>query len=51
MKNVELNYAHVSNNYYMEIAESISWITLGFLPMLGSMEVAWKEEKILQTTH
>jgi hypothetical protein len=26
----------------MEIIESIAWITLGFLPMLGSMEVAWR---------
>jgi hypothetical protein len=26
----------------MEIAESIGWIALGFLPMFGSMEVAWK---------
>ena len=26
----------------MEIAESVGWIVLGFLPMFGSMEVAWK---------
>jgi hypothetical protein len=26
----------------MEIIESIAWVTLGFLPMLGSMEVAWR---------
>lgn len=26
----------------MEIIESVAWITLGFLPMLGSMEVAWR---------
>jgi hypothetical protein len=26
----------------MEIAESIAWVTLGFLPMFGSMEVAWR---------
>ena len=25
----------------MEIIESVAWITLGFLPMLGSMELAW----------
>jgi hypothetical protein len=30
------------NNSYMEILESLAWITLGFLPMLGSMELAWK---------
>jgi hypothetical protein len=29
----------------MEIAESIGWITLGFLPMFGSMEVAWRLAK------
>ena len=26
----------------MEIAESIGWIALGFLPVFGSMEVAWR---------
>ncbi len=26
----------------MEIAYSIGWIVLGFLPMLGSMELAWR---------
>jgi hypothetical protein len=26
----------------MEIVESIGWITLGFLPMFGSMELAWR---------
>jgi hypothetical protein len=26
----------------MEILESATWITLGFLPMLGSMELAWR---------
>jgi hypothetical protein len=26
----------------MEIIESIAWVTLGFLPMLGSMELAWR---------
>jgi hypothetical protein len=30
------------NNYCMEITESIAWVALGFLPMLGSMEVAWR---------
>jgi hypothetical protein len=30
------------NNSYMEILESLAWITLGFLPMLGSMELAWR---------
>jgi hypothetical protein len=30
-------------NCCMEIAESIGWIALGFLPMcFGSMEVAWR---------
>jgi hypothetical protein len=33
----------LDNNYCMEIAESIGWIALGFLPMcFGSMEVAWR---------
>ena len=27
------------NNYCMEIAESIGWIALGFLPVFGSMEI------------
>jgi hypothetical protein len=26
----------------MEIIESVAWVTLGFLPMLGSMELAWR---------
>ena len=26
----------------MEILESVAWVTLGFLPMLGSMELAWR---------
>jgi hypothetical protein len=26
----------------MEVLQSIAWITLGFLPMLGSMELAWR---------
>jgi len=26
----------------MDIIESIAWITLGFLPIFGSMEVAWR---------
>jgi len=26
----------------MEIAESIRWVALGFLPVFGSMEVAWR---------
>jgi hypothetical protein len=30
------------NNYCMEIAESIAWVVLGFLPVFGSMEVAWR---------
>jgi hypothetical protein len=29
----------------MEIIESIAWITLGFFPMLGSMELAWRLHK------
>jgi hypothetical protein len=29
----------------MEIIESIAWITLDFLPMLGSMELAWRLHK------
>ena len=30
------------NYYCMEIAESIGWVALGFLPVFGSMEVAWR---------
>jgi hypothetical protein len=30
------------NNYCMEIAESIGWVALGFLPVFGSMEMAWR---------
>jgi hypothetical protein len=26
----------------MEILESVGWITLGFAPLFGSMELAWK---------
>jgi hypothetical protein len=26
----------------MEIIESLAWVTLGFFPMLGSMELAWR---------
>jgi hypothetical protein len=26
----------------MEITEAIGWVALGFLPMFGSMEVAWR---------
>jgi hypothetical protein len=26
----------------MEILESIAWITLGFLPVFSSMELAWR---------
>jgi hypothetical protein len=29
----------------MEIIEIIAWITLGFVPMLGSMELAWRLHK------
>jgi hypothetical protein len=28
------------DNHCMEIAESIGWVALGFLPVFGSMEVA-----------
>ena len=31
----------------MEILESIAWITLGFLPLFGSMELAWRLHKKL----
>jgi hypothetical protein len=31
----------------MEILESIAWITLGFLPVFGSMEIAWRLRKKL----
>ena len=34
----------------MEITESIGWIALGFLPMFGSMEVAWRLGKRGNTT-
>ncbi len=26
----------------MEVLQSVAWVTLGFLPMLGSMELAWR---------
>jgi hypothetical protein len=26
----------------MEVIESVAWITFGFLPILGSMELAWR---------
>jgi hypothetical protein len=29
----------------MEILESIAWITLGFAPVFGSMELAWRIHK------
>jgi hypothetical protein len=29
----------------MEIIESLAWVTLGFIPMLGSMELAWRLHK------
>lgn len=29
----------------MEIAESIGWVALGFLPVFGSMEVVWRLER------
>ena len=31
----------------MEILESIAWITLGFVPIFGSMELAWRLRKKL----
>jgi hypothetical protein len=31
----------------MEILESIAWITLGFVPVFGSMELAWRLPKKL----
>ena len=35
-------FAMLCNNYCMEIAESIGWVALGFLPVFGSMEVVWR---------
>jgi hypothetical protein len=29
----------------MEILEPIAWITLGFVPVFGSMELAWRLSK------
>ena len=29
----------------MEILESIAWIALGFVPMLGALELAWRIDK------
>ncbi|CAN5278843.1 hypothetical protein BH18THE2_BH18THE2_38100 [soil metagenome] len=26
----------------MEVLQSVAWVALGFLPMLGSMELAWR---------
>jgi hypothetical protein len=34
------------DNYCMEITESIGWIALGFLPVFGSMELAWRLGKM-----
>jgi hypothetical protein len=31
----------------MEILESIAWITLGFVPVFSSMELAWRLRKKL----
>ena len=31
----------------MEILESIAWVTLGFVPIFGSMELAWRLRKKL----
>jgi hypothetical protein len=28
-----------------EVLQSVAWVTLGFLPMLGSMELAWRLSK------
>jgi hypothetical protein len=28
-----------------EVLQSVSWVTLGFLPILGSMELAWRLSK------
>lgn len=27
---------------HMEVSDSLAWIMFGFLPMLGSMELAWR---------
>ena len=29
----------------MELIESIAWVTLGFAPVFGSMELAWRIHK------
>jgi hypothetical protein len=26
----------------MEVLQYVAWVTLGFLPMFGSMELAWR---------
>jgi hypothetical protein len=33
----------------MEILESIAWIALGFVPVFGSMELAWRLRKLVVT--
>jgi hypothetical protein len=33
----------------MEIVESIAWVTLGFLPVFVSMELAWRLGKKRRT--
>jgi len=34
----------------MEILESIAWITLGFAPVFGSMELAWRIHKMSEAS-
>jgi hypothetical protein len=30
----------------MEVLESMGWLALGFIPVFGAMEIAWKFRKI-----
>lgn len=35
----------------MEIFESIAWLALGFLPLLGAMELTWTKTKKNSANH
>jgi hypothetical protein len=33
----------------MKLLESVAWVTLGLVPMFGSMELAWRIHKKFET--
>lgn len=35
----------------MEILESIAWLAVGFLPILGAMELVWRLDKKVKSTN